>query len=256
MLSSVWPKVFPWMIKHVKSNILTLKNGLKQHCVGFPAHVLTPFSSGYIQNQLLNINGQTQNNLDSYHQGPHCPVSIYKYTNNQQLNLLGAQSHWEPAGRAVDGDRGWEAGISLFCWVCLRYKNKRLLWYQNRRQSLSFYFQEAHGSSDAVTPGGGSERGEFTGVYLHTPSREMNFVCSPESDPTTASRSSQLVFWNSNGSFCFSVHRLRVWNVIRENPRLSSKTSDVWLSGLNHLEGSEDGVMDRFGQKRGWTINK
>lgn len=56
---------------------------------------------------------------------------MYNYTNNQHLNLADEYSISLRNHRVTKGRK------SVFAAGCLRYKNKRLLWYQNRWQSLS-----------------------------------------------------------------------------------------------------------------------
>lgn len=71
------------------------------------------------------------NSLDSYHQGLYRSVCMYNYTNNQHINLPDEYSITLRNHRVTKGRK------SVFAAGCLRYKNKRLLWYQNRWQSLS-----------------------------------------------------------------------------------------------------------------------
>lgn len=68
---------------------------------------------------------------------PSMSACMYNYTNNQHFNLPDQYSIPLRIVQAV-GDEGMGGG-SVFAAGCLRYKNKRLLWYQNRQQSFESF---------------------------------------------------------------------------------------------------------------------
>lgn len=161
-----------------------------------------------------------------------------------------------------------KGGISVFAAGCLHYKNKRLLWYQNRRQSLSLSAPGTPRRGRSSTQSA-HQFGKPTAMprdVVNVWSIHFIFTCLAEwATLTKAGRDSLLNSVMSTTLGTVSLYRLsqldlvalklklkwswqltptvvyrrRVWKtplrfarVRRKDPQLASKRSDSWLSGL------------------------